>query len=107
MSSLLPRTQFKPVAASNRFHCSLIAGHSVKESPNSEEKQSTAEKEKMTRLSVNLNPEVGEIFRTLVEEKGLTITEGIRMAQPNTPISRREGTPPPNPSQPPAPREDS
>lgn len=47
----------------------------------------------MTRLSVNLNPEVGEIFRTLVEEKGLTITEGIRMAQPNTPISRREGTP--------------
>ncbi len=46
----------------------------------SDRKTQGSNPERIVRLSVNLNAETAEIFRTLTERKGLSITEGIRRA---------------------------
>ena len=44
------------------------------------DQDSSVDQERSVRLSVNLSIESGEILRTLIRRKGLTITEGIRRA---------------------------
>jgi hypothetical protein len=39
-----------------------------------------SDKGAVVRLSINLSPEAADAFKTLIERKGLTITEGIRRA---------------------------
>jgi hypothetical protein len=38
------------------------------------------DKHRFVRLSVNLSPETSEIFKELLDRKGLSISEGVRRA---------------------------
>lgn len=42
--------------------------------------RSDKSRDRFVRLSVNLSIETAEVFRSLIERKGLSITEGIRRA---------------------------
>ncbi|MEU8121379.1 hypothetical protein AB0C21_21945 [Spirillospora sp. NPDC049024] len=60
----------------------LMASPTGKSTPQAKDRTTKKQqgKERPVRLSVNLSPEISEIFSQLVERKGLSITEGVRTA---------------------------